>query len=116
MKKVFTVKIMFDYLAKPLWISYYNPETKENLINLMHFDLIDNDEEINKICAEIEDIYSSYYYFDYKDQTCYFDKDQELADKDKMLELLKKLNDRLNEINDGSFVVEDKETDRLKAL
>lgn len=32
----------------------------------------------------------------------------------KMLALLKQLNDRLNEINDGSFVVEDLETERVK--
>lgn len=33
-----------------------------------------------------------------------------------MLSLLNKLNERLNEINDGSFVVEDLETKRVKNL
>ena len=33
-----------------------------------------------------------------------------------MISLLKQLIDRLNEINDGSFVVEDYETERLEKL
>ena len=33
-----------------------------------------------------------------------------------MISLLKQLIDRLNELNDGSFIVEDYETERLEKL
>ena len=48
--------------------------------------------------------------------SCYFDKNQERADKEKMLSLLNRLNNRLNEINDGSFIVDDRETERVRTL
>jgi len=108
-----TVRIMLDFLAGPIWTYYYNPTTKEYRTGN---DLVDNDAQLKKINDEIQDLYSSYYYFDYKDQPCYFDEEQERADKEKMLMLLKKLRSRLDEINDGSFVVEDEETERVKNL
>ena len=42
--------------------------------------------------------------------------EQEKKDKFKILSLLKQLIDRLNELNDGSFIVEDCETKRLMGL
>ena len=41
---------------------------------------------------------------------------QEEFDKEIMLDLITQLIARLNEINDGSFVIEDLETERLKKL
>ena len=105
-----TVRIMLDFLAGPIWTYYYNPTTKEYRTGNQ---LVDNDAQLKKINDEIQDLYSSYYYFGYKDQPCYFDEEQERADKEKMLALLEKLRD---EINDGSFVVEDEETERVKNL
>lgn len=46
----------------------------------------------------------------------YFDKDQEKKDKYIMLDLLGKLMKRLDEINDGSFEIYDRETERVKNL
>lgn len=46
----------------------------------------------------------------------YFDKDQEKKDKYKKLVLLQKLMIRLNEVNDGSFEIDDRETERVKNL
>lgn len=108
-----TVKIMLDYLAGPIWQPYYDSRSRKDSTGV---DIVDNDEELWKINEEIQDMFFSYYYFDYKGQACYFNFEQERADKDKMLSLLKKLNDRLNEINDGSFIVDDRETERVKAL
>ena len=45
-----------------------------------------------------------------------FDYEKEKAEKDIMLDLITQIVARLNEINDGSFVIEDYETERLKAL
>ena len=72
--------------------------------------------KLRKINYEISTLYSSYYEFDSHDQACWFNEEQEKKDKEKMISLLKQLIDRLNEINDGSFVVEDYETERLEKL
>ena len=59
-------------------------------------------------------MFTSYYNFDYNDQACFFDEEQEKKDKYKMLALLEKLKKRLYEINEGSFEIDDRETERVK--
>lgn len=54
--------------------------------------------------------------FDSHDLPCWFNEEKEKADKPRMLELLGKLNARIAELNDGSFVVDDRETPRVEAL
>lgn len=108
-----TIRILLDFNAGPIWKPYYDKKSKKDSTGV---DIVDNDKELEKINNEIQDLYISYYYFDYNGQACYFDEKQERADKDKMLSLLSKLNNRLNEINDGSFIVDDRETERVKTL
>ena len=108
-----TVKILLDFNAGPIWKPYYNSTSKKDSTGV---DIVDNDEELKKINDEIQTMFVSYYYFDYNGQSCYFDKKQERADKEKMLSLLNKLNNRLNAINDGSFIVDDRETERVRTL
>lgn len=55
------------------------------------------------------------YKIDYKDEPVYFDKEEKL-NKDKMLGLIKKLIVRLEQINDGSFVIDDREIERIRNL
>ena len=105
------IKIQLDYNQGPIWIS--DVETGQPITGV---DIIDNDEKLRKINFEISTLYSSYYEFDSHDQACWFNEEQEKKDKEKMLSLLKRLVDRLNELNDGSFIVEDYETERLEKL
>lgn len=56
---------------------------------------------------------SSYYKFDSHNEPCWFNHEKE---KNTMLKLISCIKERLAEINDGSFVVEDLETERLKNL
>lgn len=105
------VKIQLDFLQGPIWIS--DVETGQPMTGI---DIIDNDEKLRKINYEISTLYSSYYEFDSHDQACWFNEEQEKKDKEKMISLLKQLIDRLNELNDGSFLVEDYETERLEKL
>ena len=105
------IRIQLDFLQGPIWIS--DVETGQPMTGI---DIIDNDEKLRKINYEISTLYSSYYEFDSHDQACWFNEEQEKKDKEKMISLLKQLIDRLNEINDGSFVVEDYETERLEKL
>lgn len=78
--------------------------------------VVDSDEYLQKSNEEIQDFYSSYYKINYNNEPVYFDKKQERLDKEKMLALLGRLIDRLNEINDGSFVIDDRETERIRNL
>ncbi len=106
-----TVKLMLDFLQGPIWIS--DVETGKPMTGI---EIMNNDEQLRLINYEIQDLFDSYYEFDSHDQACWFDEERERADKPRMLELLAKLNARLAEINDGSFVVDDRETPRVEAL
>lgn len=79
-------------------------------------DVVDDDEYIQNLNDVISDLYSSYYKINYNDEPVYFDKEQEKKDKYKMLDLLGKLIKRLDEVNDGSFEIDDRETERVKNL
>lgn len=105
------VKIKLDFNQGPIWIS--DVETGQPMTGI---DIIDNDEKLRRINFEISSLYSSYYEFNSHEQACWFNEEQEKKDKIRMLSLLKQLLDRLNELNDGSFIIEDYETERLEKL
>lgn len=105
------VKIKLDFNQGPIWIS--DVETGQPITGI---DIIDKDEKLRKINFEISTLYSSYYEFDSHNQAYWFNEEQEKMDKEKMLSLLKQLVNRLNELNDGSFIVEDYETERVNGL
>lgn len=110
MKKL---EIILDLGDGPVVSKYYDEKSDRLLTGI---NVVDNDEYIQKLNNEIQDLYSSYYKINYNNQPVYFDKKQEKKDKFKMLDLLGKLIKRLNEINDGSFKVDDRETERIKNL
>lgn len=99
MKKI---KLILDYLQGAIWTS--DIETGEPLTGI---DIVDKDNIIIKINYEMADMYTSYYEFDSHGQACWFNKEKQIEDKPKMMELLEKLKARLKEINDGSYEVED---------
>lgn len=105
--------IMLDFISGPLWKNIYDTKNKELVTGI---DVVDNDEYIQELNNQIQDLYSSYYKINYNDEPVYFDKEQEKKDKYKMLDLLGKLIKRLNEVNDGSFEIDDRETNRVKKL
>ena len=61
-------------------------------------------------------MFDGYYEFDTHDAPCWFNHEKEKAEKEIMLDLIARIVARLNEINDGSFVIEDLGTERLKSL
>lgn len=105
--------IMLDFISGPLWKDVFDTKKKELVTGI---NVVDNDEYIQKLNEEIQDLYSSYYKINYKDEPVYFDKEQEKKDKYKILDLLDKLMKRLDEVNDGSFEIDDRETERVKNL
>ena len=105
------IKIQLDYLQGPIWIS--DIETGEPITGI---DIIDNDKVLKRLNYTAGQMFSSYYEFNSHDVACWFNHDKEKAEKGKMLDLITRIKERLNEINDGSFTIEDLETERLKNL
>ena len=106
---MFIVKLMNEFVHDVLWVS------DEDGIST-NYDLIDTDVELTKLNEETRKLFDSYYEFDSHDQSCWFNEVLERKTKDRMIELIRKIKNRLSEINDGSFIVEDYETERLKKL
>lgn len=106
---MFTVKIMNEFIHSPLWIYDDNCIVDEP-------EFIARDTKLQDLCSKVENMFSSYYEFDSHDKPCWFNNEKEKAEKNIMIELISSIKKRLDEINDGSFVVEDLETKRLKNL
>lgn len=106
---MFIVKLMNEFVHGVLWVC------DEDGIST-NYDLIDKDDELTKLNEETRKLFDSYYEFDSHDQACWFNEELERKTKDKMLELIQKIKNRLSEINDGSFKVEDYESERLEKL
>lgn len=106
-----TVKIMLEFLQGPIWFS--DVETGEPITGISVIDTDPIVKDLNYRCAEL---FNSYYEFDSHNEACWFNSEKQKADKEIMLELITQLISRLNEINDGSFVIEDLESARLKQL
>ena len=105
------VRLMFDYYHEITWI--YDLKTG-NLADPI--DIIDNDKEVKELSDEIYDLRISFIKFDSDGIPRETDYEKAKANKEKMLNLLKKLNDRLDKINDGSYVVDDRLTEYYKNL
>lgn len=92
-------------------------EEEENGNGSTGVKFVDDDLVLQKIDKEVNELWCSLYskddnapdalHFDYE-------KEKELAPQ--LLEMINKLIDRLNEINDGSYEIEDMITEHLKAL
>ena len=105
------VKLMFDYLQGPIWTS--DVETGEPLTGI---DVIDDDKVLPKLNLRCAELYSECYEFDTDNQPCTFNKETAKKNKKEILELLAKIKARLEEINDGTFYVEDLATKELEEL
>lgn len=93
------IKIMLDFGHSPIW------KYDDGFVTDEYFPIVDDDVLLNQIADKINDLYSSYYEFNSHDVACWINKEQKEKDKPIMRELVIKLVNRLNEINDGSFTV-----------
>ncbi|MBD5101314.1 MAG: RNA helicase [Subdoligranulum sp.] len=100
---------MNEFLHSPLWI--YEDEIVTEGVSI-----IENDSILQALCENAAGMFADYYEFDSHDQSCWFNHEKEKAEKEAMLNLIALIIARLNEINDGSFEIEDLETERLKEL
>ena len=105
------IRIQLDFLQGPIWIS--DVETGQPITGI---DVIDNDEKLRKINYEISTLYNSYYELDSHEQACWFNEEKKKNEKEEMLALLNKLIEDISSVNDGSFEIEDNETERIKKM
>lgn len=104
-----TIKIMNEFIHSPIWVYDGDDIIDEPA-------LIANDMKLQNLCCQAENMFSSYYEFNSHDEPCWFNYEKEKEEKNRMLEIISYIKARLNEINDGSYTVEDLETERLRNL
>jgi len=107
---MFIVKIMNEYCHGPIWV--YG----EDGLPTSSFPLVYEDARLQELNENARKLYDSFYAFNTPNAACEFSYDKEKACRDEMLALIKRITARLEEISDGSFVVEDYETKYLTAL
>ncbi len=108
---MYTIKLMNEIWHGPIWV--YGPDGISFYENPSP---IGDDPILCELNNRAMEMYDNYYEFDSHDVACWFNHEQEKADKDIMLDIINKIKARLDEINDGSFVVEDYVTEHLKNL
>lgn len=107
MKKII---IMNDY-GGPIMCLNYDDDEYSKL-----YDFIKKDKLCMELIDKIDTLYDSYYEFNSHEQPVWFNKEKEIEDSELMLNLVTKLIERISFLNDGSYLLIDKETVRLKEL
>ena len=108
-----TIHIGLEFLFGPI----QKLRTNENGDEITGVAVIDENESIQSLDKKINDLWCSLYTKDENSPDgLHFDKDKEKELAPQLLEMITKLIDRLNKINDGSFEIKDMITDYLKSL
>ena len=107
---MYKIRLMNEFLHGPIWV------LNSDDISAWKYPLIEHDTVLSELNQTARQLFDSYYEFDSHDGPCWFNHEKEKAEKNTMIELISLIKKRLGEINDGSFVVEDLETERLKNL
>jgi hypothetical protein len=112
-EKMINIKIELDFNNGPIWGNYYDEDLHRTMTGV---DVIDNNDEIQELNKKIHEKYASYYEFNSHDQACWFNEEKEKEEKDEMLKMITNLIEKIKSVNDGSFEIEDNETERIKKL
>lgn len=107
---MYKIRLMNEFLHGPIWV------LNSDGIYVWKYPLIEQDAVLSELNQSAKELFDSYYEFDSHDEPCWFNHEKEKAEKNIMLKLISCIKERLAEINDGNFVVEDLETERLKNL
>ena len=106
---MYKIKIKNEFMHGAIWVC------DEDGISI-NYELIDNDEELQELNKKTEELFDSYYEFDSHEQPVRFNAELEKTTSREMLDFIIKIKKRLSDINDGSFIVEDTESERLSKL
>lgn len=107
-----TLKLELDFLIGPIVKDVFSA-SKNKLVT--GIEVIDNDLELNELNEKASALYSSFYEFD-EDEACRFNSTIAREHLDELKELIAKIKNRLNILNDGSFELRDMITDQLHEL
>ena len=102
MKKL---ELCLDIWAGPIWHMVYDAETGEIIGETIK--VVEEDEKVQKLNKKIQEMFSELYDLSGENHPNYFDFEGLERLKPEFRKLMQALKDRLNEINDGSFIVED---------
>ncbi len=104
------IRIQLDYLHGPLWKEHFDPTTGEWSTGIA---IIDNDVIIQRLNDEASGIYEGLYSFETDGTGFRFDEERYAQVRPRIRNLIRELIERLDEINDGSFVIIDDITSKL---
>lgn len=107
---MYKIRLMNEFLHGPIWV------LNSDGISVWKYPIVEQDSVLKELNQTARKMFDSYYEFDSHDEPCWFNYEKEKVEKNKMLKLISDIKKRLTEINDGSFVVEDLETERLNNL
>lgn len=107
---MYKIRLMNEFLHGPIWV------LNSDGISVLKYPLIEQDAVLSELNQSARKLFDSYYEFNSHNEPCWFNHEKEKAEKNIMLELISGIKEQLAEINDGNFVVEDLETERLKNL
>ena len=106
------IKLELDFLIGPIIKDVFSA-SKNKLVT--GIDIIDNDLELNDLNDKTSTLYSSFYEFD-KDEACRFNNTLAKEHLDELKELIEKIKNKLNTLNDGTFKLNDIVTEQLHEL
>ena len=107
-----TIKLELDFLIGPIVKDVFST-SKNKLVT--GIDIIDNDFELNDLNDKASALYSSFYEFD-ENEACRFNNVIAKEHLNELKDLIIKIKNRLNILNDGSFEVKDMISDQLSEL
>lgn len=111
-----TVLILLDYYFGPIQCDWTDEEGNP----ITKIPVIDSDEEAQRLNKEANALWLTLFspaeFTEDNPSGFVFDAKREKEIAPELLTIVEKLIARLGEINDGSYVVEDRETPKLKAL
>lgn len=111
-----TVLILLDYYFGPIQCDW----TDEDGRQITKIPIIDSDEEAQRLNKEANALWVTLFtpveFTEDNPSGFVFDAEREKEIAPDLLAIVEKLIVRLDQINDGSYIVEDRETPRLKAL
>lgn len=107
---MYTVRIMLDFLHDPVWVCGPGGGLVLNPPELF------NDPILVSLNEQVANMYTGYYEFNSHGEACWFNEEKRKEEKEILLDLITRIVARLNEINDGSFIIEDRVSEGLKKL
>lgn len=102
---------MFDFMQGPIWLSDIDSGCPMTGITS-----VDKDPLLRKLNRECAELFQSFYKFDEDGNFSHFDEVQEFHNKERLLSYITRIKNRLASLNNGDFIVEDRETERLLSL